>query len=177
MAMGPVRVHHSSHVLGWQSSHSVYLAGWQVKMASIEIWIPWRNAHKPHSASTSGFLTSYSEMNWNEEAVKPEQSWPFWFVWVSLITLGLKPVTVVCLSSLCFDKLRLEKMLTLEQRWPQGSLGDCFYQPSTRDLLAHMSTKLDAMLDGMWESDGWSRFWFVSKILHSLRMQERVRSE
>ena len=48
--MGPVRIRHSSHDLGWQPSHSVDLAGWQAKMASIEIWIPWRNAHKPHSA-------------------------------------------------------------------------------------------------------------------------------
>ena len=46
--MGPVRIHHSSHDFGWQSSHSVDLTGWQAKMASIEIWIPWRNAHKPH---------------------------------------------------------------------------------------------------------------------------------
>ena len=37
---GPVRIRHSSHDLGWQSSHSVDLAGWQAKMASIEIWIP-----------------------------------------------------------------------------------------------------------------------------------------
>ena len=47
--MGPVRIRHSSHDFGWQSSHSGDLAGWQAKMASIEIWIPWRNAHKPHS--------------------------------------------------------------------------------------------------------------------------------
>ena len=40
MTMGPVRIRHSSHDLGWQSSHSVDLAGWQAKMASIEIWIP-----------------------------------------------------------------------------------------------------------------------------------------
>ena len=38
--MGPVRLHHSSHDFGWQSSHSVDLAGWQAKMVSIEIWIP-----------------------------------------------------------------------------------------------------------------------------------------
>ena len=38
--MGPVRIRHSSHDFGWQSSHSVDLAGWQAKMASIEIWIP-----------------------------------------------------------------------------------------------------------------------------------------
>ena len=39
--MGPVRTrHHGSHDFGWQSSHSVDLAGWQAKMASIEIWIP-----------------------------------------------------------------------------------------------------------------------------------------
>ena len=46
--MGHVRIRHSSHDFGWQSSHSVDLAGWQAKMASTEIWIPWRNAHKPH---------------------------------------------------------------------------------------------------------------------------------
>ena len=57
--MGPVRIRHSSHDFGWQSSHSVDLAGWQAKMASIEIWIPWRNAHKPHSSTSiliEGFL-------------------------------------------------------------------------------------------------------------------------
>ena len=42
------QLRHSSHDFGWQSSHSVDLAGWQAKMASIEIWIPWCNAHKPH---------------------------------------------------------------------------------------------------------------------------------
>ena len=31
-----------------QPSHSVDLAGWQAKMASIEFWIPWRNAHMTH---------------------------------------------------------------------------------------------------------------------------------
>ena len=36
LAMGPVRILHSSHDSGWQSSHSVDLAGWQAKMASIE---------------------------------------------------------------------------------------------------------------------------------------------
>ena len=38
--VGPVRIRHSSHDFGWQSSHSVDLAGWQANMASIEIWIP-----------------------------------------------------------------------------------------------------------------------------------------
>ena len=38
-SMGPVRIRHSSHDFGWQSSHSVDLAGWQAKMASIELWI------------------------------------------------------------------------------------------------------------------------------------------
>ena len=47
--MGPVRIRHSSHHFGWQSSHSVDRAGWQAKMASIEFWIPWRNAHKHNS--------------------------------------------------------------------------------------------------------------------------------
>ena len=46
--MGPVRIRHTSHDFGWQSSHSVDLAGRQAKMASIEFWIPWRNAHKPY---------------------------------------------------------------------------------------------------------------------------------
>ena len=44
--MGPVRIRHSSHSLGWQPSHSVDLTGLQDKMATIEI--PWRNAHTPH---------------------------------------------------------------------------------------------------------------------------------
>ena len=49
--MGLVRIRQSSHDFEWQSSHSVDLAGWQAKMASIESWIPWRNAHKPHRRS------------------------------------------------------------------------------------------------------------------------------
>ena len=40
MLMGPVRIRHNLHDLGWQSSDSVDLAGWQAKMASIESWIP-----------------------------------------------------------------------------------------------------------------------------------------
>ena len=48
LRMGPVRTRHSSHDFGWQSSHSVDLTGWPPKMASIEIWIPWCNAHKSH---------------------------------------------------------------------------------------------------------------------------------
>ena len=44
--MGTVWIRHSSHDFGCQSSHSVDLAGWQAKMASIEIRTPWRNAHK-----------------------------------------------------------------------------------------------------------------------------------
>ena len=47
--MGPAWIRHCSHNFGWQSSHSVDLAGWHAKMASIEIWIPWRNVRKPHS--------------------------------------------------------------------------------------------------------------------------------
>ena len=50
--MGPVRLRHNSHGFGWQSIHSVHLAGWQAKMASIETWIPWRNAHKPHPTTS-----------------------------------------------------------------------------------------------------------------------------
>ena len=57
--MGPVRIRHSSHNFGWQPSHAVDLAGWQAKMASIEIWIPWRNAHKPHSLFSSSTLTGF----------------------------------------------------------------------------------------------------------------------
>ena len=39
--MGPVRIRHGSHGFGWHSpSHSVDFAGWQAKMASIEIWTP-----------------------------------------------------------------------------------------------------------------------------------------
>ena len=44
-------VYSRSHEIATQSSHSVDLAGWQAKMASIEIWIPWGNVHKPHHVS------------------------------------------------------------------------------------------------------------------------------
>ena len=49
--MGPVHVRHSSHEVSTQPSHSVDRAGWQAKMASIEFWIPWHNAHGPHWSS------------------------------------------------------------------------------------------------------------------------------
>ena len=55
--MGLVRIRHSSHDFGWQSSHSVDHAGWQAKMAFIEIWIPWRNAHKQHCHDVHASLT------------------------------------------------------------------------------------------------------------------------
>ena len=45
---GPVRIRHSWHESATQSSHSVDQAGWQAKMASIEVQIPWGNEHKPH---------------------------------------------------------------------------------------------------------------------------------
>ena len=48
LLMRRVRIRHSSHEFATQSSHSVDLAGWHAKMASIEIWIPWCNAHRPH---------------------------------------------------------------------------------------------------------------------------------
>ena len=64
--MGPVRIRHSSHDFGWQSSHFVDLAGWQAKLASIEIWIPWRNAHKPHliESWSSGDRFTCIKMSW-----------------------------------------------------------------------------------------------------------------
>ena len=31
------------------ADHSVHRAGWQAKMVSVEYWMPWRNAHGPHS--------------------------------------------------------------------------------------------------------------------------------
>ena len=46
-------VRHRSHHFATQSSHFVDRAGWQAKMASIEFWIPWRNAHGPHSSLVS----------------------------------------------------------------------------------------------------------------------------
>ena len=53
--MGHVRLRHSSHDFGRQSSQSVNLklAGWQAKMASIEIWIAWNDACQPSKAQIS----------------------------------------------------------------------------------------------------------------------------
>ena len=50
--MGPVRIRHCSRHFATQSSHFVDRAGWQAKMASIELWIPRRYAHSPHSHQT-----------------------------------------------------------------------------------------------------------------------------
>ena len=53
ISMRPVRIRHSSHHFATQSSHFVDRAGWQAKMASIAFWIPWCNAHGPHSLHMS----------------------------------------------------------------------------------------------------------------------------
>ena len=42
--MGAVRICHSIRGIATQSSHSVDTAGWQAKMASIELWIQCSNA-------------------------------------------------------------------------------------------------------------------------------------
>ena len=52
----------SSHDFATQSSHSVDLAGWQAKMASSEIWIQSRNAHKPRSPKQPGFRQLKSQI-------------------------------------------------------------------------------------------------------------------
>ena len=46
----PVHIRHHSHHFTTQSSNFVNTlrAGWQAKMASIEFWIPWHNAHGHH---------------------------------------------------------------------------------------------------------------------------------
>ena len=49
----PVRISHISHDFGWQSSHSVDLAGWQAKMAVIEIWKPWRDVQELHQSKVT----------------------------------------------------------------------------------------------------------------------------
>ena len=48
LEVGPACVHHNTHEIAAQPSHSVDRTGREAKMASIEFWIPWRNAHKPH---------------------------------------------------------------------------------------------------------------------------------
>ena len=40
-------IRHRLHHFATQASHFVDRAGWQAKMASLEFWIPWRNAHCP----------------------------------------------------------------------------------------------------------------------------------
>ena len=46
--MRPVRIRHSIWEIVTQPSHSVDTAGWQAKMAFIELWIQRRNTHGPH---------------------------------------------------------------------------------------------------------------------------------
>ena len=48
---GRVRIHHSPYEISTQSSHFVDRSGWQAKMASIEFWIPWHNAHRSSDIS------------------------------------------------------------------------------------------------------------------------------
>ena len=46
---GPVWICHKSREFATQRSHSVDWAGWQApaKIYSIELWMPWRNVHRP----------------------------------------------------------------------------------------------------------------------------------
>ena len=71
MIMGPVRICHSSHEFATQSSHSVSGSSWwQAKMASIEIWLPWRAADQLHSCNLWGLLPS------SVEFMRQNLSWP-----------------------------------------------------------------------------------------------------
>ena len=60
--MGPVWIRYHSHHFATQSSHSVDRAGLRAKLSSIEIWIPWRNAHGRHHSSRSAWI-DYCAMN------------------------------------------------------------------------------------------------------------------
>ena len=62
LGMWFVRMRHSSHDFATNSCHSVDLAGWQAKIASIEFWIPWRNAHKPYSKEIGEACASAKQM-------------------------------------------------------------------------------------------------------------------
>ena len=65
--MGPVRISHSSHDFWWQSSHSVDLAGWQAKMACIEIWIPSPSGFVPPLSNGTSRATSDRKPKTNDQ--------------------------------------------------------------------------------------------------------------
>ena len=48
LRVGPVWIRHGSHKIPTQPNRCVDRAGWQAKMASIDVWLPWRNAHGPN---------------------------------------------------------------------------------------------------------------------------------
>ena len=50
--MGPVCIRHSIREICHPANHSVNRARWQAKMASIALWIQWRNAHGPIEKSS-----------------------------------------------------------------------------------------------------------------------------
>ena len=96
--MGPVRIRHSSHHFGWQSSHSVDLAGWQIKMASIEIWIPWRTVESGKNVTFFEQLFCFYQLVlvvWNTLGAKfklsfiswVEQNWHFLWQWSKKLLL------------------------------------------------------------------------------------------
>ena len=62
--IGPVQTQKNSDEYDMQASHTVGGAGWQAKMASIEFWIPWRNAYGPHwwEPTTAGQLDRFSHL-------------------------------------------------------------------------------------------------------------------
>ena len=65
--MGRMRMCCRSHHFATQSSHFVDGAGWQAKMASVEFWIPWRNAHGRHCVSNFNPLRANYCHTWHME--------------------------------------------------------------------------------------------------------------
>ena len=117
--IGPVRIRHSSHDFGWQSSHSVDLSGCQAKMASIEIWIPWRNAHKPHCNILRCYWLAELHLKklscWNDPPPRPHfSSTIFTFILVLLQTpLTTCSVQVVVNGALDFEQSTFQNIVVV----------------------------------------------------------------
>ena len=60
-AMGPVRIRYSSHDLGWQSSHSVDLAGWQAKLKWLPLKFGYHDVMRTSPIVTTQSVTTMSQ--------------------------------------------------------------------------------------------------------------------
>ena len=106
--MWPVRIRHSSHDFGWQSSHFLDLAGWQAKMAFIKIWIPCTRAR----VCVCRVRVPKLKQHWTDH--------PLFFAYItqgSKYKMTFTSKTSRCLFDLAFTFIKSHQSLVTHGQW------------------------------------------------------------